>query len=621
MITTKIRRLPPHEIQKIAAGEVVERPASVLKELLENSVDASATTISVFIEQAGKKLIRVVDNGCGMSRADALMAFEPHATSKITSVDELFSVASYGFRGEALCSIGAVSRVTLITAEHGQEESGTKLVCAAGIYEPAQAIAASAGCDIAVADLFCSVPVRLKFLKKEETEWNHLYDLVQAVAFSHPEIHFSVYKDGQLVLNAPAVDRVIDRASQIWDVQYAKHLLEVKTHEGAECAVSGVISRPVVHRYNRSDILLFVNGRWVKNQHLLKAVVRGYAQCLPDGKFPMAVIFVTIPPERVDVNVHPRKEEVSFISPGRVESVVVDAIKQTLQQLSAPEEPIDTKHFLSQLKQSGALERVKKEPLVSSASHIRPLSEIKPFHGHKHHPINVFDALLHVKHPVEKEPVMFDFEVELPAQQSIFESAETEPATQVHARVCGQLFKTYVLLEVGGEFIMMDQHAAHERILYERMKSTFETATSVAFVVPVTVALPERVVASLALVQDELASLGIVFEAFGAAHVRVFSFMVDAKRLSFEEFFLSVAHVVEQERLDAETLRKKIYEHVHSHAACKGAIKAGDELTQQEMIKLWEDLHTVDNRHMCIHGRPTTWKFSKKEIEKHFRRI
>jgi len=616
-MTQKIRRLPPHEIQKIAAGEVVERPASVLKELLENSVDAGATTISVFIEQAGKKLIRVVDNGCGMSRADALMAFEPHATSKITSVDELFSVSSYGFRGEALCSIGAVSRVTLTTAERDREDEGTKMICNAGVYEPVQMVAASAGCDIVVQDLFCSVPVRLKFLKKEETEWNQLYDLVQAVAFSHPEIHFSVYKDGQLMLNAPVVERMLDRAAQIWDVQYAQHLLEVKMHEGAECAVSGVISRPVVHRYNRNDILLFVNGRWVKNQHLLKAVVRGYAQSLPDGKFPMAVIFITIPTERVDVNVHPRKEEVAFISPGRVESVVVDAIKQTLQQLSTPAALVDTKQFLSQLKQSGAVERVVMEPQQMSEYEHKPVM----FNGYKHHHSTVFDALLHVKHPVEKEAVLFDLALQQPAQQSLFESVRAESVLQPSARVCGQLFKTYVLLEVGGEFIMMDQHAAHERILYERMKSTFEQATSVAFVVPLTVALSERAVASLALVQEALAALGIVFEPFGPLHLRVFSFMVDAKRLKFEEFFLSVAQVVEQERLDTETLRKKIYEHVHSHTACKAAIKAGDELTHQEMVKLWEDLHTVENRHMCIHGRPTTWKFSQKEIEKHFRRI
>lgn len=620
MVTTKIRRLPPHEIQKIAAGEVVERPASVLKELLENSVDAGATAISVYVEQAGKKLIRVVDNGCGMSRTDALMAFEPHATSKITSVDELFSVSSYGFRGEALCSIGAVSRVTLITAERDQEDVGTKLVCTAGVYEPAQTIAASAGCDIAVQDLFCSVPVRLKFLKKEETEWNQLYDLVQAVAFSHPEIHFSVYKDGQLVLNAPVVERVIDRAAQIWDVHYAQHLVQVQTHQGAECAVSGVISRPVVHRYNRNDILLFVNGRWVKNQHLLKAVVRGYAQSLPEGKFPMAVIFVTIAPDRVDVNVHPRKEEVAFIAPGRVETVVVDAVKQALQQLSEPAMSIvDTKTFLSELKQNRALDRIEKKPFIFSASHERPFSDIKPFHGYNHVPMDLFDDLLHVKHKVEPEPRVL--EPQPLAQQSLFVPERAESAVLAQARVCGQLFKTYVLLEIGGEFIMMDQHAAHERILYERMKSTFEEATSVAFVVPLTVALSERAVASVLTVQDELAALGIVFEAFGTAHIRVFSFMVDAQRLNFEDFFLSVAQVVEQERLDTETLRKKIYEHVHSHTACKAAIKAGDELTQQEMIKLWEDLHAVDNRHMCIHGRPTTWKFSKKEIEKHFRRI
>lgn len=611
-MTQKIRRLPPSEVQKIAAGEVVERPASVLKELLENSVDAGATAISVFIEQAGKKLIRVVDNGCGMSRADALMAFEAHATSKITSVDELFSVASYGFRGEALCSIAAVSRVTLVTAERGQEEAGTKLVCAAGVYEPVQTVAAQAGCDIAVADLFCSVPVRLKFLKKEETEWNQLYDLIQAVAFSRPEIHFSVYKDGQLVLNAPAVDSVLDRAAQVWELQHAKHLLELSRHEGVECAVSGVISRPLVQRYNRNDILLFVNGRWVKNQHLLKAVVRGYAQALPEGKFPMGVVFVEIAPDRVDVNVHPRKEEVAFVSPGRVETVVVDAIKQALQaSVAVPAESVvDTKTFLTDLREKTAQQRTLEQARAFES--VRPQQDFAVFPERRVQAPVFFEELL------QKAPRLQEPRAE---QQKIFEHPEKVEQIATSWRVCGQLFKTYVLLQAGDEFIMMDQHAAHERILYERMKTTFETATSVAFVVPLVVQLTERATQSLLLVQDVLADQGVVFEAFGQDSIRLSSFVVDAKRMDFKDFFLSLAAVVDQDLLSPEVLRKKIYEHVHSHTACKAAIKAGDELTELEMVTLWRDLQTVENRHMCIHGRPTTWRFPKKDIEKHFRRI
>lgn len=613
MNEAKIRRLPQEEIQKIAAGEVVERPASVLKELLENSLDAGATVVSIYIEQAGKKLIRVVDNGCGMSRVDAQMAFEPHATSKLRSIDDLYSLSSYGFRGEALCSIAAVSRVTLVTAEHGAEDTATKIVCSAGVCESAQTVVAHAGSDLSVADLFCSVPVRLKFLKKEETEWNQLYDLVQAVAFSSPTIFFSLYKDGQRVLHAPAVQTIVDRAHQLWESQHAKHVLLVDEQVSSECCVRGLISAPAVHRYNRADILLFVNGRWIKNQNLLKAVVRGYAQALPEGKFPMAVLFLTIATDRVDINVHPRKEEVAFVSPGRVEAAVVEAVKATLQHSVNMSAIADSRTFLSELKQETQQRFEPCAPVRDAALFVQPMprstdSFIEAFL------LNNVTAVFS-----EKEPEMVPT-VESSRQEALFEHVPQDQSMQQKFKVCGQLFKTYILLEVDDVFLIMDQHAAHERILYEKMKKGFEEATSVAFVVPLVVTLSVRSVEALMFVQDMLKDRGIVFERFGQDRIRVFSFAVDARRVNLQDFFQDLAKVVDEEALDAQTLRKKIYEHVHSHTACKAAVKAGDLLSEQEMVRLYLDLQGVENRHMCIHGRPTLWRLPKNDIEKHFRR-
>ena len=620
----KIKRLPQEEIQKIAAGEVVERPASVLKELLENSLDAGATVISIFIEQAGKKLIRVVDNGCGMSPADALMAFVPHATSKIRSVDDLFSVSSYGFRGEALASIASVSRATLLTAESGSEDNATKIECVAGVISTVETTVSQAGCDFSIRDLFCSVPVRLKFLKKDETEWNQLYDLVQAVAFSVPGIHVTLYRDNQVVLNAPAVLNVLDRTHQIWDAHHAPLMLSFSGQEGLECSVAGVISRPSVLRYNRSDILLFVNGRWVKNPNLMKAVLKGYAQSLPAGKFPMAVIFITISQDRVDVNVHPRKEEVSFVSPGRVESAISDSIKHALED-SVPSAP-SAQTFLPEIRFSA--ERFVASPFVGgqerdffSSFELRaPERKTVSFSEFTGLPSSSVESE-YVSPLLPVEEITEQDSSEVSVQQSIFEDGVFQKEV-VQSRLCGQLFNTYILVEEPSCFVMVDQHAAHERILYERMKDGFENAASVQLLFPYVVRLSGEMCKALESVQDFFSERGIVFEPFGPGEIRVSAFLVDSARVDFTDFFSELAQLILQEAsLNTEQLRTRMYEHIHSHAACKAAVKAGDVLSGVEMNQLLIDLQSTPNRHMCIHGRPTSWRIPKKDIEKHFRRI
>ncbi len=618
---SKIRRLPQEEIQKIAAGEVVERPASVLKELLENSIDAGATIISIFIEQAGKKLIRVVDNGCGMSKADALMAFVPHATSKICSVDDLISISSYGFRGEALASIASVSRATLVTAQLGHEDQATKVECNAGHIERVEATVAQAGCDFSIRDLFCSVPVRLKFLKKDETEWNQLYDLVQAVAFSMPQIHFTLYRDGHVVLNAPAVESVLDRSRQIWEGHHAQHMLDFDTGQavGLECSVRGVISRPAVQRYNRADILLFVNGRWVKNSNLMKAVLKGYAHSLPDGKFPMAVVFITLSQERVDVNVHPRKEEVAFISPGRVESAIAEAIKAALEVSVAP--LVRTQDFLHDVRSSAEVFVPKPEVIEPQTlpTFMPRFASRAPVSFAEFATKTVDAAPAFVQAPrIQQIPFVVQ---EQPVQQRLFDDIPQKYAEPA-GRVCGQLFNTYILVDERDCFVLVDQHAAHERILYERMKAGFEDAASVELLFPAVVALPDEQCQALAQAQEFFAGRGISFEQFGPGKIRVFSFLVDSARVNFQDFFSELAvMLLEDKNLSSQEIRTKIYEHIHSHAACKAAVKAGDVLSVLEMNTLLADLQTVENRHMCIHGRPTTWRIPKNDIEKHFRRI
>ncbi len=327
----KIKQLSPHEAQKIAAGEVVERPANIVKELIENSIDAGATRITVYIEDGGKRLIRVVDNGCGMDLADAQICFDRHATSKITHVDQLESIDTFGFRGEALASIASVSKITLITKEENVLE-GTKIIVNTNTIVETNSVACVTGTDISVQNLFDNVPARKKFLKATQTEWRAIQLLFNAFCFDYSHIHFLLFSDGKQILNCPATTILKNRALQLWEPSTHNHLLELQADTNSVISLSGVISDHQHYRYDRSGIYFFVNKRWVKNQHLSSAFIKGYANVLAAGKYPVAAVHITVPSNEVDINIHPRKEEVKFLHPRRVEQALQQAVKATLEK-------------------------------------------------------------------------------------------------------------------------------------------------------------------------------------------------------------------------------------------------------------------------------------------------
>ena len=620
-IWARIKLLEPCEAQKIAAGEVVERPAHTVKELLENALDAGATKVTLYIEKSGKQSIRVVDNGCGMSADDAQLCFARHATSKVTCLDDLMSLTSFGFRGEALASIASVSNVTLVT-RRGGDELGTKISCHGGRLGESVAISCPVGTDLAVADLFCTVPARKKFLKADDTEWNQIAAVFHAFCLSNRSVHFQVYRDGKMVLNAPPVSRVSDRICQLWETNTAHNMIDVVPAEDKRvswCTLSGVISNHHFWRYNRSLFFFFVNGRWVKDVELGKALMKGYQNVLPPGKCPAGFIFIQVDPELVDINVHPKKEEVRFTKPGTVANILQRSVIQTLEQqvnknisqsayvrTGAPDvAPVDTSPAMSprsqdlppQIFMPSSTSNVSSSPRISGET-----AFVSPPDASRTQVVSSSDTGSDLE---EQQTAV------CPNQDDSFAPA-----------IIGQLFDTYILLQNDDSFTIIDQHAAHERILYEKFRGAFSQREGTVLLFPLVITLDDPITLEKLLAEKSFFSQhGIGFEQFGARELAIKSCPPDLTDHNLKELIQECADVIhDAAELDSEAFRKKLHEHVHSHLACKTAIKAGDVLDHDQMATLVATLHKTDNRYICIHGRPTSWTLSKNEIGKKFRR-
>lgn len=642
-----IKILPPHEAQKIAAGEVVERPAHILKELLENSIDAGATQISIWVEQAGKQLIRVVDNGCGMSADDANMCFLPHATSKVSSLDEVYAVRSYGFRGEALASISAVSKVTLITRLHDDTSGvGVKLDFQQGAVVQQEVIACPIGTDLAIRDLFYNIPVRKKFLKADSTEWNQLQAIVQAFCLSHHTLHFKLFHDDKMVVNAPPAAMLKERVMQVWDHDLAQNLipLEQSQKQFPWLSYSGLVSGHQFWKYGRTHIFFFVNGRWIKNQELGKALLKGYLNVLPPGKFPAAFIFLQVDPAHVDINVHPKKEEVRFIKPATVDAQIFNAVKATLeQQLNRILQPDTT--LISELnfetptpqmsfEQSSGIGEKDESHSVNKNFLVNKYSSGTQLPSHMYQaksPVN-WDTLLNLsavqlQNPIQQSKQSHDIIIQEAVvqenQEKLFSSLAREKESEVVTSfsIIGQLFTTYILIQSNDQLIIIDQHAAHERVLYEKFLKNFQHKEGTVLLFPEVIRVSSEQMKILQTVFDFFEEQGILLEQFGVLEVVIKTSppliaQHDLKDLVFEV----IEFIQEHEAIDREFFRKKLNEFTHSHMACKAAVKAGDLLEPIFMHQLVSDLMIVQNRFICVHGRPTMWTLGKPTIEKNFRR-
>ncbi|MCK4265244.1 DNA mismatch repair endonuclease MutL [Candidatus Babeliales bacterium] len=598
----KIKILSTEEAQKIAAGEVVERPASVVKELIENSIDAEASQITIYIEKAGKDLIRIIDNGCGMSPKDASMCFLPHATSKINNVEELFYINSFGFRGEALGSISSISKASLTTRQK-INPLAIKLDYVGKTFSNKEEISANVGTNIVIKDLFYNVPARKKFLKQDETEWNKISSLIDAFCLNNMNIHFRLYRDDKLILNAPSVTDLKSRVSQVFGHNLSEQLISIKEESKGDIKLNGLISNHQFWRYNKNLILFFVNNRLVKNPKLTRSLIKGYLNVLPPDKFPAGVIFIEVDKSTVDVNVHPRKEEVLFSKPLMVENKIKKTIKETLEnhisnQISTPKEQGELENFNFDSQPFNQYST----SLESNNTHSIPQFYNTPFEEKLTHNVSASNNSNIVATTEQPE--------------------EEQLAThQENIKIVGQILQTYILIEQENSLIIIDQHAAHERILYEKFATKFEGLDGTRLLFPEILHLENKHINSIIKVQSLFESLGIQFEIFGDNELAIKSSPPKIQNQSLKELFLETAHLIEEhETLDEIELKKKITEHIHSHMACKAAIKAGDILSIQEMKDLIMQLNKTEKRFICIHGRPTMWIISQNELERKFKR-
>jgi DNA mismatch repair protein MutL len=646
----KIKQLSQHEAQKIAAGEVVERPANIVKELVENSIDAGATRISIYVEDGGKQLIRIVDNGCGMDAADAQKCFDRHATSKITSVNELETIDTFGFRGEALASIASVSKITLLTKEEHTLE-GTQVNIEANAITNMCTSACQTGTDITVADLFFNVPARKKFLKSTQTEWRAIQLLFNAFCFDYPHIHFLLFSEGKQVHNCPNANDLKNRALQLFEPVTHKHQLQISV--AGEISLHGIISDHQQYRYDRSSIYFFVNKRWVKNQHLSSALIKGYANVIPQGRYPIAAINITVPSHEVDINIHPRKEEVKFLHPRRVEQALQQAVKAALENNLSQHlkkevtiKPAEQKTYQQQMRDfkpfnfDAFFETTDQNIFNSKPSEHLPFDtflQAKTLRANEEkyaetnnnltqyssaHPELVEGSSALILQQVQDERDKIDLSQ---INDEIFnqEKNHSQPLniSQKNYRLIGQYNNTYLLIEKEDGLFLVDQHAAHERILYELFSQRFHEVATIQLLFPHIITLNAQDMETIIPHFDIFTQHGILIEQCASDQVIIQSLPVHLKNESITEIIKeAISWIIECQSLDKDSFKKTINHKLQAQMACKAAVKAGDILTQEKMEQLLSDLDTTANRFSCPHGRPTGWLLSLSEIERKFRR-
>jgi len=627
-----INVLPKHIADLIAAGEVVERPASAVKELMENAIDAGASSVTVEIKNGGVTYIRVTDNGCGMSRDDAPKAFLSHATSKISAQHDLDAIRTLGFRGEALASIGAVARVELFT--RSGDSVGTRYVIEGG----EEALVADAGCPvgttIVVRDLFYNTPARMKFLKKDVSESNAVAGVVDRIALSRPDVSVRFIRDGKETLLTPGDGKLGSAVYAVFGGEFLSGLTEAK-YESGGVSVEGYVSKPDAPRPNRSMQFFFLNGRLIKTGTGSAALSEAYKNEMMTGKFPACVLNLRVPPNTVDVNVHPAKIEVRFADEKAVFSAVYYAVKNALNGDSAGRR--GQADFVSRKMDERAgvkaymrtLDGVKAEQLSIKAE--SPQYTI-PANTANKAPQNLIvedkkEREFTVPPSGDGEFVDFGFtkQVSLKQPESPQKNDTPQPAencqpsaVNCQLRLVGELFKTYLLAERGDTLLIIDKHAAHERMLFERLKSEEETGNRQLLLTPVPVTLNKEEYAAVLENLDLLEQHGFLAEDFGSGTVLVRECPVMLDACDAGEVMMELAGYLAENKTDLTT---KKAERIYQSTACRAAIKAGDFTSDYEKEKFVETLMAMPHIRSCPHGRPVMTEMTRREMEKRFGRI
>ena len=611
--SNRIALLDEHTANRIAAGEVIERPASVVKELVENSIDAGSNMVTVTLEEGGKELIKITDNGCGMSREDAVLSLQRHATSKIRDAEDLDAISTLGFRGEALPSIASVS-VIEITTRFEDSVDGVRLEVEAGTITNLESVGAPQGTTIAVHKLFFNTPARLKFLKTAQTELNHITDLIGRFAMAYPSIHFRLVHNGREALSSPATGKSLNSITQVMGKDIARQLAPI-SFETPAMRVSGYISNPGLTRVNRNDQVLFVNGRPVRSRTVTHAIDQAYRGLLQPGRYPVTVIFLELTPELVDVNVHPTKAEVKFSSEHEIHSAVHRAVNAALMAgagaptFSAP----NTQHPSVPLKLT---------PNMPMAAPPRQGT----FPGASTADIHAFQEALanrRAEAATEVDPFVWEQGGGVPVEESPVPEADFDTVRTVALRsvkVIGQARNTYIIAQCDDGVLIIDQHVAHERVLFEQMLETkAERQVPVqGLVIPVTLNLSAKEAAIVAQRLDQLKQAGFDLEPFGSETYLMrgapASLKIGDAEPVLRDMITELVDITSAKHLLVQA------EQVLITACCKMAVKAGDPLAMEEMNRLVDDLLKCKNPFTCPHGRPIIVSLSNWELDRKFHR-
>lgn len=598
MTHNKILKLDSGTIGKIAAGEVVEKPAMVVKELVENAIDAEATEIIVDIRKGGKSQIRVVDNGSGIDPSDVPLVFERHATSKIRSINDLYETLTLGFRGEALASIAAVSNVELITMRE-TDKFGLKVETSAGKILKQSEVGAVRGTSITVKDLFFNTPARLKFLKSDQAETRAITELMSILAVSHPEIAIKYLVDDQLQFNTPGKGALDQTIFSVFESGIMKHLVKV---EGVNGPVSlyGYISKFDYTKGTRSHQLMFVNGRFIKSDLLKDVVQMAYRPYLMNNRHAVCFLFLEIPPTSIDVNIHPAKTEIKFHDEGIVKQLVYTCLKQAFNLYNqVPDVTFTEKETF-----------VKREILVQAPE----VPKVKP-----ENPKTFTPQIKPAYSPGPAPKVDFEVfeEMNVFANEVVEEMPQKKEASAYEGLdFVGRYNKTYLLFEKDETLVMVDQHAAHEKILYESFMKAYRRheIQSQILLIPETVDLSAAAIQKLTESGEVLKRMGFGYDLFGERSIVVREIPGVFNLESAKILFMEVAEGI-HDGLDRH------FEEKLASKACKAAIKANDEISDLEVDALLNQLKNLDDPYTCPHGRPITISISKHEIERKFKRI
>jgi len=619
----KINLLDDNTIRKIAAGEVIERPSSIVKELVENSIDANSSQIIIEIKDGGTTYIRVTDDGIGMEKEDIILAFERHSTSKLKNIEDLYKIVSMGFRGEALSSIVSVSNVEIISRTK-ENSVGNKAVFEDGKLKSIEPIGANVGTTIIVKDVFSNIPVRKKFLKTNSTEERYVADIITKIALGNPSVSIKLIRDGKLALNTNGSSEETNVIYQLLGKDIAKGINLIE-FEDDNLSFKGYFSNNNIYRSNRNSQYLFVNNRYVYDYKLAKVIEEQYSSMLPINKHPIFILYININPALIDVNIHPTKQEIKFIEENKIYSIIANQIKKNINKIvNIPSPNLDDKEkkqtekypYIWELQNNNDYNF---DSTISKSEQV--IREGKAF-DFEDYTSTDFKSVLYQDNDMVNDIIIDDFIGNANIREKDDESSDNNTLINFNKlKFIGIAFSTYIILEnyESDTIFVIDQHAAHERVMYEKLMKEFHTESIVVqqLITPQIIDLSPPDYLNVKDNMEIFNQIGFIIELFDDKSIILRGIPLVFGKPDGEKLFLDILDSLEDNNVEIySTKLEKIMK-----IACTSAVKAGDNLKQMEIQSLLTQLNECDNPYTCPHGRPTIIKFNRKDIEKKFLRI